>query len=1105
MWTLPTARRASPWRASLLAASFVATLLVSSGFVAASGPNGILEGYITSSADASPIAGAAVQVTASNVPLVYRTRTDLNGFYAVSLPNELYDLQVSSPAFAARSDSVRVGSGQTTWMNVSLDPAVSRSVLIQGFVTDSSTDAPVTLGNVTLSNPYWYSGTQYANASALNATGYYAMRMIPGTYVLSTQRVTGYAPYTYSYFYLYAGNVRWWNFTMTAAPLVSWLNGTVTASGSSTRIVGATITAVVGGEPIGTATSNATGSYSFRVPVATVTLVGDAVGYAPTTANAYIYWAGSFTANLYLEVLSAGIRGYVRDGLTGDGLAGVLMAPTPTFTDGYYDQNTTDLAGFYAIALAPDSYSVTVSLTGYATAYDYVSMYSGGVQWLNVTLWPIVATVSGYLTDGTTGLPVSSWYVYASDARASYSAYAVSDLTGFYTLTITPSPAVTLSVTGYTPYVGTVVFLVTRPYQTVWANLTLARVDAQLQVDVSDAITGLPIASANAAAYWQTGSTWGMTNATGAMMLGVPTDVSLTVSAGAVGYYPVYGTPARVTGFGSLSIELFPEWTANVTVQGYITDGSTNTSIASAYVAASGFGSFAPYDYSSGTGFYQILTVAYPQTVRATEWDYTAGMASIDPAPGETIWLNFTLMPDTTAPLIVNFTATPSTNLAPTNPASLVGEVNESSYQSASITMYMLRSSAAGVGTFLSLGTLPASGLSAVYPSPGNVTLTQSWDTRSPVVLLSDGTTTDWWPASTSYYMYQVILSGYWSNATLAPTTASAHFDSRDGRLLYIQTMYGFFTAADQPDSTFQPYSLAVQIDLATAAIGYWSIVTGLTFTARTLHLTYSGTVPGGQYAAVLQVYDVSYNFAAAAVLLQVTVDTTAPIARAGPDQLVNQRALVTFDGSASSDNVGIVNYTWQFTDGIARVLFGSRPTYRFANAGIFAVTLIVRDAQGNAGSDSLLVTVLDTTPPSVAITSPAESANVSGSVTLLATATDNVGVVRVEFLVDGVRLGNVTSSPYQIVLDTRSLANGQHTVTAVAYDAAGNSASTVSSLTVYNAPGSGGSLLGSDLTFWIVLLVALVAVACVVVVLVMRRRRPRQPLPVPPGNPPSG
>jgi cysteine-rich repeat protein len=82
-----------------------------------------------------------------------------------------------------------------------------------------------------------------------------------------------------------------------------------------------------------------------------------------------------------------------------------------------------------------------------------------------------------------------------------------------------------------------------------------------------------------------------------------------------------------------------------------------------------------------------------------------------------------------------------------------------------------------------------------------------------------------------------------------------------------------------------------------------------------------------------------------------------------------------------------------------------------------------------------------DTTPPTVAITSPTERSPVAGLITLVANATDNVGVASVQFLVDGANFGEPdTTSPYSIDLDTSTLSAGSHTISAVARDAAGNS-----------------------------------------------------------------
>jgi len=76
-----------------------------------------------------------------------------------------------------------------------------------------------------------------------------------------------------------------------------------------------------------------------------------------------------------------------------------------------------------------------------------------------------------------------------------------------------------------------------------------------------------------------------------------------------------------------------------------------------------------------------------------------------------------------------------------------------------------------------------------------------------------------------------------------------------------------------------------------------------------------------------------------------------------------------------------------------------------------------------------------DTTAPTVS----ASETGTSGTITLSATASDNVGVTRVEFYVDGTLKATDTSSPYSTTLDSTTLTNGSHTLVARAYDAANN------------------------------------------------------------------
>ena len=92
-----------------------------------------------------------------------------------------------------------------------------------------------------------------------------------------------------------------------------------------------------------------------------------------------------------------------------------------------------------------------------------------------------------------------------------------------------------------------------------------------------------------------------------------------------------------------------------------------------------------------------------------------------------------------------------------------------------------------------------------------------------------------------------------------------------------------------------------------------------------------------------------------------------------------------------------------------------------------------------------------DTTAP----TATASESGTSGTITLSATATDNVGVTKVEFYIDGALVGTDTTSPYSVTYNSTSLANGTHSLVAKAYDAAGNvGSSSAVSFSVSNTTG---------------------------------------------------
>lgn len=102
----------------------------------------------------------------------------------------------------------------------------------------------------------------------------------------------------------------------------------------------------------------------------------------------------------------------------------------------------------------------------------------------------------------------------------------------------------------------------------------------------------------------------------------------------------------------------------------------------------------------------------------------------------------------------------------------------------------------------------------------------------------------------------------------------------------------------------------------------------------------------------------------------------------------------------------------------------------------------------------AVTVTAPDTTSPTVSITAPAGGSTVSGTaVAVSANASDNIAVVGVQFKDGATNIGaEDTTSPYSVSWNTTTVANGSHTLTAVARDAAGNSATSAGvSVTVNN------------------------------------------------------
>jgi Bacterial Ig domain/Cep192 domain 4 len=125
--------------------------------------------------------------------------------------------------------------------------------------------------------------------------------------------------------------------------------------------------------------------------------------------------------------------------------------------------------------------------------------------------------------------------------------------------------------------------------------------------------------------------------------------------------------------------------------------------------------------------------------------------------------------------------------------------------------------------------------------------------------------------------------------------------------------------------------------------------------------------------------------------------------------------------------------------------------TFTPSGYGTRSATLSVSDSAGTQSS-SLTGTGTDITAPVTQITAPADGATVSGTVTVTATASDNVGVTAIQIYLAGTLRSSGTSSPLNYSWNTTGVGNGSHTLYSVASDAAGNlGTSTTVTVTVSN------------------------------------------------------
>lgn len=150
---------------------------------------------------------------------------------------------------------------------------------------------------------------------------------------------------------------------------------------------------------------------------------------------------------------------------------------------------------------------------------------------------------------------------------------------------------------------------------------------------------------------------------------------------------------------------------------------------------------------------------------------------------------------------------------------------------------------------------------------------------------------------------------------------------------------------------------------------GLWAEI-GMSKTAG--NDTYSGVIPPQSGGSLVDYYVIASDEGGVGLTspgyapydlhtFTVIVDSESPVADAGLDATIAIGASVIFDGSDSTDNVGVSNYSWVFVyNGSTVELYGENPTFTFWTEETYDVTLVVTDGSGNSDSDVVTVAVMD-------------------------------------------------------------------------------------------------------------------------------------------------
>jgi hypothetical protein len=352
-----------------------------------------------------PIRGANVSACSPNggtptLVCLYSVQSTRTGSFLLIIPAGQYILAVSDPNYNSTYLSLHVNPGQHVRVG---------SIFLQAFggvtgaVYDNATIIPVG-GAAVFACPVWSGGTCASGVTDIG--GHYLLQAAPGPYVVTISAAG------YSDLELHVAIVGG---RTTVAPTAFLLrlgtdtkyvvSGTVVADGVG--LPNALVAATFGGSVATSSVTNSLGQFSLNVIYGTYVLTVTALGEAPLSLPIVIHGPIS-GLRLTMAVQTYTASGRVTDGLTGQALSGVEIRESIGSVSSIV--NTTFRDGRWAVSLPNGTTTLTAVYAGSSSVnYGQVSFnvaIDGAGATRNVTMYPPVTTVFGFVVDAASGAPL---------------------------------------------------------------------------------------------------------------------------------------------------------------------------------------------------------------------------------------------------------------------------------------------------------------------------------------------------------------------------------------------------------------------------------------------------------------------------------------------------------------------------------------------------------------------------------------------------------------------------------------------------------------------------------------------------------------------------